>query len=265
MMYKKKIPLDLDCGVRIAIEVVGGKWKACILYRLEEGNKRPSELQRLFKDASLRVINQQLKELERHGMVRRIVYPQVPPCVEYSITEEGKSLLPIVHSLKRWGEQFRPKMEQILRKERVNIEAVERGERKPMLIDNLLKIWEASVRASHHFLTEADIKRLVPQAEEALRQVQPLWVIQENLNPIGFMGVQEGKIEMLFLHPDYFRKGLGRELVQRALQELNVEKVDVNEQNPNARKFYERMGFKVFKRNERDSENNPFPILEMKR
>ena len=116
-MYKRKIPLDLDCGVRIAIEVMGGKWKSCILYRLAEGTKRPSELHRLFKDASPRVINQQLKELEAHGMIQKTVYPAVPPRVEYALTEEGRSLLPIVHSLKEWGEHFRPKMEAILKKE----------------------------------------------------------------------------------------------------------------------------------------------------
>lgn len=117
-MYKKKIPLDLNCGVRIAIEVMGGKWKPCILYRLSEGNKRPSELHRHFKDVSLRVINQQLKELETHGMIRKIVYPGVPLCVEYAITDDGRSLLPIINSLREWGENFRPKMEMILEKER---------------------------------------------------------------------------------------------------------------------------------------------------
>ncbi len=70
---------------------------------------------------------------------------------------------------------------------------------------------------------------------------------------------------MLFLHPDYFRKGLGKELVQRAFDKLNVKFVDVNEQNQDAKIFYERMGFKVFKRNEYDSDGNPFPILEMNR
>ena len=82
---------------------------------------------------------------------------------------------------------------------------------------------------------------------------------------IGFIGVQERKIEMLFLHPGYFRKGLGKTLVERAFRDLDVECVDVNEQNPGATKFYEQMGFKVYKRNECDSEGNPFPILEMKR
>lgn len=116
-MYKKKIPLDLDCGVRIAIEVMGGKWKPCILYHLETGDKRPSELHRLFSDASPRVINQQLRELETHGMIRKTVYPEVPPRVEYAITDDGRSLMPIVRMLRQWGEDFRPKMEAILRRE----------------------------------------------------------------------------------------------------------------------------------------------------
>ena len=147
----------------------------------------------------------------------------------------------------------------------INIITIEKEKRSLELISKLLQIWEASVRASHHFLTEADILRLTPQAEGALRHFETLWVMQDEGLSIGFMGVQERKIEMLFLHPDYFRKGLGKVLVERAFSELNVEYVDVNEQNPNAMKFYERMGFKAFNRTECDSEGNPFPILEMKR
>ena len=81
---------------------------------------------------------------------------------------------------------------------------------------------------------------------------------------MGFMGVQERKIEMLFLHPDYFRKGLGKMFVEHAFRDLNVEYVDVNEQNYDAVKFYTRMGFRIFRYNEYDSSGNPFPILEMK-
>lgn len=154
---------------------------------------------------------------------------------------------------------------EVMNGNRFGIEDVEKNRRNPALINELLRIWEASVRASHHFLTETDICRLTPQAENALRQIETLWVVQDNLSPVGFMGVQERKIEMLFLHPDCFRKGLGKELVQRAFDELDVAFVDVNEQNPNAKMFYEQMGFKVFRRNEYDSEGNPFPILEMKR
>ena len=146
----------------------------------------------------------------------------------------------------------------------MNITTIEKDQRSPILIGKLLEIWEVSVRASHHFLTEADIIRLTPQAENALRCIDTLWVMEDEQRPVGFMGVQERKIEMLFLHPDYFRKGWGKMLVERAFRDLHVEYVDVNEQNPDAAKFYMRMGFKTFKRNECDNEGNPFPILEMK-
>ena len=147
----------------------------------------------------------------------------------------------------------------------VVIATVDKVRRSPMLIGELLKSWEASVRASHHFLTEEDILRLMPQAEEALRQIETLWVVQDVRCPIGFMGVQARKIEMLFLHPDYFRKGIGRMLVQKAFDEQDVQYVDVNEQNPSAVQFYERMGFRAFRRDSIDDQGNPFPILRMER
>ena len=70
-MYEKKIPFDIDCGIKIAMEVIGGKWKSCIILELDNGPKRPSELHRLFADANARVIDQQLKELEKHGAIRK--------------------------------------------------------------------------------------------------------------------------------------------------------------------------------------------------
>ena len=147
----------------------------------------------------------------------------------------------------------------------IHITTIEKDNRNSKLINVLLDVWQASVRASHHFLTEADIRTLTPQAEEALLQIETLWIIEDDLRPVGFMGVQEHKIEMLFLHPDYFRKGVGKELVQRAFRELAVEYVDVNEQNPDAARFYERMGFHTFRRDDTDDQGNPFPILRMKR
>lgn len=113
-MYQKKIPFDIDCGVKIAMEVMGGKWKSCIIQELNKEAKRPSELHRLFADASPRVINQQLKELETHGMIEKKIFAELPPHTEYSITEEGKSLLSIIDSLEQWGTNFRPKMKKIL-------------------------------------------------------------------------------------------------------------------------------------------------------
>lgn len=147
----------------------------------------------------------------------------------------------------------------------IHITTIEKDNRDSKLINALLDVWQASVRASHHFLTEADIRTLTPQAEEALLQIETLWIVEDDLRPVGFMGVQEHKIEMLFLHPDYFRKGVGKELVQRAFRKLAVEYVDVNEQNPDAARFYERMGFYTFRRDDTDDQGNPFPILRMKR
>lgn len=147
----------------------------------------------------------------------------------------------------------------------IDITSIKKEQRSTMLIANILEIWEASVRASHRFLTEEDIRSLYPQAEEAILQIETLWVMQDGPRPVGFMGVQERKIEMLFLHPDYFRKGLGKIFVELAFRDLNVEYVDVNEQNPDAVKFYERMGFRTFHRDATDDQGNPFPILRMKK
>lgn len=115
------------------------------------------------------------------------------------------------------------------------------------------------------FLTEADIRTLAPQAREAIMQIETLWIVMDGPMPAGFMGVQECKLEMLFLHPGYFRKGIGRMLVQKAFSEQDVQYVDVNEQNPSAVQFYGRMGFRTFRRDSTDDQGNPFPILRMKR
>ena len=147
----------------------------------------------------------------------------------------------------------------------INIGNIGKELRSPELITSLLAIWAASVRASHHFLTEEDISDLCPYAEEAIRQIETLWVVEDENVRIGFMGIQSDKIEMLFLHPDYFRKGIGRLLIQKAFSELSVQYVEVNEQNPSAVKFYERLGFRTYRRDETDDQGNPFPILRMKR
>ncbi len=145
----------------------------------------------------------------------------------------------------------------------IKVDSIEKDDRTPELVAGLLGIWEASVRASHHFLTEEDIRSLYPQAEEAVRQIGTLWVSYEDSACVGFMGIQARKIEMLFLHPAFFRKGIGKVLIQKAIAEQNVQYVDVNEQNPSAVKFYERMGFRTFRRDSTDDQGNPFPLLRM--
>lgn len=117
-MYEKKIPFDIECGVKITMEIMGGKWKSCILLELNQKQMRPSELHRHFTDASPRVIDQQLKELENHGMIKKKIFAELPPHSEYSITETGKTLIPIIRQIEEWGNHFRPEMEKILAQRR---------------------------------------------------------------------------------------------------------------------------------------------------
>ena len=115
-MYNKKIPIDINCGFRIAIEVMGGKWKPYIIYELLKGPRRPSELQRLMPEASERVIAQQLKELIEYGVVTKLVIDPVCKHSEYSLTELGLTLIPIIEQLREWGDRFRPRMQEILQR-----------------------------------------------------------------------------------------------------------------------------------------------------
>ena len=116
-MYERKIPFDIDCGIKIAMEVMGGTWKSCIIIELDKGAKRPSELHRLFPDANPRVINQQLKELEKYGIIEKKIYAVLPPHSEYSLTSTGKTLIPVIDKLEEWGDFFRPTMKKILEAE----------------------------------------------------------------------------------------------------------------------------------------------------
>lgn len=105
VMYDRKIPRKVDCGISFIMEIIGGKWKPCLIYYIDQGARRPSELQRQNPTATRRVLNQQLKELEEHGIVKRVVYAELPPKVEYSLTEMGCSLLPVIHTMYNWGEE----------------------------------------------------------------------------------------------------------------------------------------------------------------
>jgi DNA-binding HxlR family transcriptional regulator len=94
------------CPVEAALDVIGNKWKGVILFHLLSGLKRFNELKRLIPDVSQRVLTLQLRELEKDNVINRKVYPQVPPKVEYSLSELGLSLEPILVALREWGEKF---------------------------------------------------------------------------------------------------------------------------------------------------------------
>ena len=115
-MYERKIPLTIDCGLHLTKEVLNGKWKPALLNAISMDIKRPSEILRLLPGATRRVLNVQLKELEEHGMVEKKTYPQLPPKVEYSLTEIGWSLMPIIDAMNRWGDTNRQFLETVITK-----------------------------------------------------------------------------------------------------------------------------------------------------
>ncbi len=106
MAYVKKIPVDLDCPLRLTMSLIESKWKSCILDELRSGAPlRPSEIHKCLQEAAPRVLDMQLKEMVDDGLVEKHIYPELPPRSDYRITELGKSLLPIIDSMLRWGEE----------------------------------------------------------------------------------------------------------------------------------------------------------------
>lgn len=132
-------------------------------------------------------------------------------------------------------------------------------------MEEILDAWESLVRATHDFLSEKDIISIKFQVKEGVKYVNNLLCVRDENDIIkAFMGIHDFKIEMLFVSNESRGSGIGKRLVEHAIEVLNVNYVDVNEQNPQALGFYEHMGFKVFKKSEFDEQGNPFPILHMK-
>lgn len=95
------------CAVELTLQVIGGKWKPIIIYRLgEDGTLRFSEMKRAIPNITQKMLTQQLRELEADGVVHREVYPQVPPKVEYSLTDLGRSVIPLMKSMCAWGKEY---------------------------------------------------------------------------------------------------------------------------------------------------------------
>lgn len=104
-MYRRKRPLDLSCPLRFTLSLIGSKWKSCIIDELREEPLRPSLLQRRLPGASERVIAQCLKEMCEDGLIEKKIFSEIPPHTEYSLTAEGRSLLPLIDDMIRWGEE----------------------------------------------------------------------------------------------------------------------------------------------------------------
>lgn len=131
-------------------------------------------------------------------------------------------------------------------------------------LEGLLSLWEASVRATHHFLSEEDILALRPLVYSALGEIPILVQAVDEAGKVhGFMGLEGDKIEMLFIHPQTRGNGLGRRFIEHAVTTLKARFVDVNEQNTQGTGFYLHLGFRVSSRSALDGQGKPFPILHL--
>lgn len=140
----------------------------------------------------------------------------------------------------------------------MRIEHVEKTE-----YPELLAVWESSVRATHHFLEEADIEALRPLILDHYFDAVELRCVRDAHGKIlGFSGVADGNLEMLFIAPDHRGKGVGTALCTHAIRH-GVNRVDVNEQNPQALGFYEHLGFVRVGRSPLDGQGRPFPLLHL--
>ena len=145
-------------------------------------------------------------------------------------------------------------------------EIMEVKERTPELIDKLLEVWESSVRATHLFLSDIEIDSIKEYVPQALGGIAHLIIAGESEDcPAGFMGIADRSLEMLFIAPEERGKGLGKRLIRYGIENYGVERLAVNEQNPQAKGFYEHMGFQVYKRTELDEQGNPYPLIYMRR
>jgi dihydrofolate reductase/ribosomal protein S18 acetylase RimI-like enzyme len=129
----------------------------------------------------------------------------------------------------------------------------------------LLSVWEQSVAATHYFLTPEDFEEIKEIVGTIDFNAFPVFCLLHNDNSvIGFIGVADKKVEMLFVLPNFIRKGMGRRLLNFAFQELNANEVDVNEQNQDAVNFYGKLGFEVYERTEKDGQGKDYPLLKMR-
>lgn len=134
---------------------------------------------------------------------------------------------------------------------------IRKEDRTSLLVEQLLDVWERSVRETHLFLSDGKIQEIKKYVPAALTAVPDL-IVETNTEgtPIAFMGIDGGKLEMLFVAPEERGRGLGRKLLEYSITEYGVKELTVNEQNPQAKGFYEHMGFRVRERSEIDNHGN---------
>lgn len=127
----------------------------------------------------------------------------------------------------------------------------------------IVEVWESSVRATHHFLPEDYIVRLRKLLLEQYLEGVTLFCTREQQVITGFAGVSDDKLQMLFVAADHRGQGLGRQLLEHAIEHYGIRELDVNEQNPQALGFYQKQGFRISGRTPLDGLGQPYPMLRM--
>ena len=158
------------------------------------------------------------------------------------------------------------------------VELIEVGpaDRTPLVVEALVGVWRASVEATHDFLADGEVDEIAGYVPQALAGIERLVVALGKAaegadsgfvlgkKPLGFMGVQKGCLEMLFLAPEARGHGLGGRMLRHGIERLGVRELTVNEENPSARGFYEHLGFSAYERSEKDDQGGDHPILRMR-
>lgn len=136
--------------------------------------------------------------------------------------------------------------------------------RTQKILAQLLRVWECSVKETHHFLSDKEIQQIKPDAMDALKLV-PILVVMFDAEefPVGFMGIDKNQLEMLFIAPGHRGQGLGKQLIQLGITKYGVTQTTVNEQNTQALEFYKHLGFRSIRRFSTDEQGRPYPLLVM--
>ena len=132
-------------------------------------------------------------------------------------------------------------------------------------MEQLLLVWESTVRATHLFLSDVEIERIKIHVPQFLEEVPCLFLAEDEAgHPVAFMGLADRSLEMLFVASEMRGRGIGKRLLEYGIDNNSIETLTVNEQNSQARGFYEHMGFQVYKRTELDEQGDPYPLLYMR-
>lgn len=146
------------------------------------------------------------------------------------------------------------------------VKIAELNRRTSETIVALTSLWRASVAATHSFLSQEEIDAMLPEVRAGLNTVEKLAVALDGDGKFAaFMGVENGRLEMLFVAPRAIGKGVGRKLVEYGIEKYGVDELTVNKQNPSAVGFYEHLGFTPYKETATDEQGRPYPLVYMKR